>query len=634
VGAVAIAAPVAIVSLCTIVAHERLTNSQLATNNRELALAVQTAIRSSARAEERENMALKAIDNYRKVVETNPDLLTRADLKPLRQRLLDAPLDFYRQFKQALVREKSDSSPSTSLDDKLMRANFSLAWLNAESGTPADALKSYQEAAEILEPVVARTNDRFHRRDLAMVLNNLGNIQVDLGRFDEARATHGKALALRQSLVDEQPGSAGSLVDLSYSEHNLGWLESKLSRPEPALAHYQRAVKLREQVVKQEPARVELRAELASTLGNLGWLVASTGRKQEARDVYRRGVSLLDQCVADQPNVVSYRVGLSQILSSLGELLEGNEARAAYDRARTLGEAIVTEVPTVHRYRSQLAMVLMLAGNLERNLKDYDKAVALQRRALELGEVLARENPEMVSYQLALANALSHLGLTLVDADRPAEGLACHERAQGVYESILRQNPADIAISSLLAGVQNNAALALAKLGRHEQAVRVLREAIERELTCLKRDPKTAQYRTWLSNHYMNLGKSLRALGRKDEAMAVSRARFEMLKQSPPEQRDEGIHYHVACEMAQMVPLVDRGRPESSLTAAERAERQAFADRAVEEFRLALADGYSDIPLFARDEDLDPIRDRADFQRLLVSAMDKVFPADPFGRAR
>jgi hypothetical protein len=160
--------------------------------------------------------------------------------------------------------------------------------------------------------------------------------------------------------------------------------------------------------------------------------------------------------------------------------------------------------------------------------------------------------------------------------------------------------------------------------------VRVLHEAIARERICLERDPKTAQYRQWMSNHYMNLGKSLRALGRKEDALAVSRTRFELLEQSPPEQRDVGIHYHVACEMAQLVPLIGRGKPETGLTPAERAERLQFADRAVEEFRLALADGFTDIPLFVRDEDLDPIRSRDDFRRLLYGQMDRVMPADPF----
>ena len=312
-GGLGIAVPVAIVSLSMIVAHERLTNVQLSANNRELAVATQDAMLSRTRAEERENLALNAIDNYRSVVESNPDLLTRADLKPLRQRLLDAPLGFYRQLRDALVREKSEGSPPSGLDDKLFSANFSLAWLSAESGTPVDALKSYREAIDILEPIVARDKYRVHRSNLAMVYNNLGNLQVDLGQFDQARATHEKALALRQRLVDEQPGYAVSLLDLSYSEHNLGWLDSKVGRPESALAHYRRAAELRENVLKLDPTRVEVRSALATTLHNMGWVIASTGRKNEARDVYRRGVSLLEQCVAERPNDVSFRSNLARL---------------------------------------------------------------------------------------------------------------------------------------------------------------------------------------------------------------------------------------------------------------------------------------------------------------------------------
>jgi len=77
--------------------------------------------------------------------------------------------------------------------------------------------------------------------------------------------------------------------------------------------------------------------------------------------------------------------------------------------------------------------------------------------------------------------------------------------------------------------------------------------------------------------------------------------------------------------MAQLVPLVGRGKPEAELTTAERALRQAYADRAVEEFRLALADGFSDLRLILRDEALDPIRSRDDFRvhvlRRLATAM-------------
>jgi tetratricopeptide (TPR) repeat protein len=644
VGAVMIAAPVAIVSLSTIVAHERLTNSQLAANNRELALASQAANRSRRRAEQRENMALQAIDNYRKVVETNPDLLTRADLKPLRQRLLDAPLGFYRSFRDALVREKNEPSPSLALDSKLMHANFELAWLNAESGSPADALKSYQEAVDILEPEVASSasGDVSKRTELAIVFNNLGNLQVDLGRFDDARKIHAKALALREGVVRERPDDAGSLFDLSYSEHNLGWLETKCSNPDAAMTHFRRAVALREKVLSMGPANGARRAELATTLNNLGWVIASTGRKDEGRDIYRRGVALLEQSISEQPNVVSFRANLVDILCALGESLANElnfragfaEASASFARAQSLGEAIVSEVPTVPRYRSRLAMTLMQYGSLERNAKHFDRAIALHQKAVVLGEALARDHSDTLQHQLDLAGSLTHLGLTLVEADRAADALPLHERAAGIYEAISRKNSADIGTASLFAGAINNKAMALIALGRHGEAIEALRAAITHERECMERDPKTAQYRQWLSNHYLNLSRSLRALGRKEEALAVSRTRFELLRQAPPDQRDIAIHYHVACDMAQMLTVVGRGKRGSELTSAERAERESFAKTSVEEFRLTLADGFIDVPLFVTDKDLDPIRGRADFQSLLASAMDKTFPAQPYAPSR
>jgi serine/threonine protein kinase len=602
--------------------------AELAANNRELDAANHAAIRSRNRAEEREDMALKAIDNYRRMVESNPDLSTRPDLKPLRQRLLAAPLDFYRQFKEALLREKSEAAPSSGLDLKLMLANFSLAYFTAESGTPLDALRSYQEAADLLEPLVARTHDHSQRRDLAIVYNNLGNVQVEIGRFEEALKAHEKALGLRRGLADEFPGEEKWLAHLSYSEHNLGWVESKLGQTESALAHYRRAAELREKFLALSPTEPYRRSELASTLCNLGWLLGSTGRKQEARDVLRRGVALLEKCVTEQPNVVSHRAKLAEILRALGELLEGNDARAAFAKARALGEEVVVEVPAVPRFRSELAFTLMLAGSLARNSKLYGEALPLHEKAVRLGEALARDHPEMVEFQRVLANSLTHHGLTLTEAGRPAEAVPLHERAKGVYEAISRKNPSDIAATSSVAGTLNNLGMALAKLGRHEEAIRAFREAIPLQLTCLDRDPRTAQYRSWLSNHYQNLGKSLRARGRKDEALAVSQTRFDMLKQAPPEQRDEAIHYHVACEMAQTVPLVGRGKSDAGLTAAERAERKKYADRAVEEFRLALADGFVDLPLFLADEDLDPIRSRDDFKQL-IAELQKKSPAKP-----
>ena len=481
VGAVAIAAPVAIVSLSTIVAHERLTQ-QTARREQPRAGGGQPGRDSSRkRAEEREDMALKAIDNYRKVVEVEP-----GPLDPVRPQAAPAAT----AGRTTGLLSPVQGGPGSRNERAVAahgarrqvdaRPNFALAWLNAESGTPVDALKSYQEAVDILEPVVDRTNDRFHRRDLAMVYNNLGNLQVDIGRFDEARTTHEKALALRQGLARERPDDMATLCDLSYSEHNLGWLDSKVGRPESALAHYREPSRCgRRSSSDSEAGRPPGRA--GGSLSNMGWVIASTGRKNEARDVYRRGVDELEKCVAEQPNVVCFRSNLAQTLCGLGEQLEGNDAGR-------LRQGPVARRGDRRRGANRPPLPIRSGHDPDACRKPRPQLQGLRRgrRFAAAGRrpwrgIRADDLPEMVPYQLALANSLSHLGLTLVDADRPAEGLALHERAKGVYEALLRKNPADIGVASMLAGALNNAAIALTKLGRHEEAVRVLHEAIARD---------------------------------------------------------------------------------------------------------------------------------------------------------
>jgi hypothetical protein len=59
----------------------------------------------------------------------------------------------------------------------------------------------------------------------------------------------------------------------------------------------------------------------------------------------------------------------------------------------------------------------------------------------------------------------------------------------------------------------------------------------------------------------------------------------------------------------------------------DRAECNAYADRAMATLRRAVAAGFAEVAMLRRDIDLDPLRLRRDFQELLL---DLSFPADPF----
>jgi hypothetical protein len=66
--------------------------------------------------------------------------------------------------------------------------------------------------------------------------------------------------------------------------------------------------------------------------------------------------------------------------------------------------------------------------------------------------------------------------------------------------------------------------------------------------------------------------------------------------------------------------------PRSGLSAAE---GMGEAQRAMAALRRAVAAGYPNLAAIHTDPDLSPLRERADFQVLL---MDLAFPAVPFGR--
>jgi hypothetical protein len=107
-------------------------------------------------------------------------------------------------------------------------------------------------------------------------------------------------------------------------------------------------------------------------------------------------------------------------------------------------------------------------------------------------------------------------------------------------------------------------------------------------------------------------------LGRTDEARQSLQQAREHLDRLP--RLDSNDRLTLVMILAQGIPLAE----ESGTN-----EGRRLGDQAIEQLRTAIRDGYANVHALRNDPALDPLRDRPDFQALLL---DLAFPVDPFAR--
>ena len=74
--------------------------------------------------------------------------------------------------------------------------------------------------------------------------------------------------------------------------------------------------------------------------------------------------------------------------------------------------------------------------------------------------------------------------------------------------------------------------------------------------------------------------------------------------------------YYAACSLSQCVPIVAK---HDTLDAQRRQEAaQFYGDAAMKFLRDAVGKGYKDVPHMKKDTDLEPVRQREDFQKLVA----------------
>jgi len=217
--------------------------------------------------------------------------------------------------------------------------------------------------------------------------------------------------------------------------------------------------------------------------------------------------------------------------------------------------------------------------------------VAEYRAALAVQEKLAADFPAMPDYAITLGGIYCNVGALACARGEPAAALDWYAKAIAALEPVYRAKPRLVTTRRFLRNSHFDRARALGRLGRFADALPNWDRALELDDGSARTDLRLSR------------ADCLARLGRAADAAAAAAE----LAAAPD--ADAGTLYDCACVFA--------------LAAA--ANNPAAADQAgrvVELLRQAIAKGYRDGPHILNDEDLAPLRDRADYAELLWDLAD------------
>ena len=484
--------------------------------------------------------------------------------------------------------------------DNLARIHTSLGLLLKDLAKRPEAEEHFRNAVAIDE----KLTDEFpavpeYRNGLARSHNYLGLLLKDSGKWPEAEEQHRKALAIQEKLVAAFPAARDYREGLGAAHNNLGILLRDLGKVSDAAQQHRQALAIRSKLAAEFPAVPAYRRDLGFSHNNLGIRLFDLRKWPEAEEQHRKALAIQETLVAEFPAAPMYRQNLVSSHNNLAILLAAMqkrpEAEEQHRKALAIDEKLVADFPAVPEYRSSLAASHNNLGMLLRALGKRPEAEEQYRKALAIKEAVAADFPAVSQYRVDLGGGYCNFGALVRDGGQPGVSLEWFENAIRTLSAVYKQDRH--LARQFLRNSHSNRAIAYDRLRKFTEAIKDWDRAVE--LSPMAEQPEL---------------RAARATSRLQSGQ-VAEAVAEVAELTKNASGDAGQWYNFACFYA---IACDKTAD----------KKQEYADRAMKLLRKAVTTGWNDAAHMAKDTDLDPLRGREDFKKL-IDGLAKKSPAEP-----
>jgi serine/threonine protein kinase/tetratricopeptide (TPR) repeat protein len=424
-----------------------------------------------------------------------------------------------------------------------------------------------QSAGEFYERFVREQFDAPEvRYDLGLAHFRLAEIDRELGNYPAAEESAAEAVTLLSALANAHPKVPEYQRHLAAVHLTLGLVFSDSGRSEKAEAAYQRAIAIQEKQVAAHPESSLNRYALAKTLNSSGFTFGRANRADPSALRLRQALDVLDKAAEDDEPGFERQSLLAQIHMNLGQLslFKGryDEGKTALEQAARLYKELVRSRPDAGPEDwESLARCQTQLGRAYNDVSKFEKAEEVQQEGLQIFEKLASEHPDVQAFAYDLGRCYQELAHTAKVGGRPGDTRARYDKAIEILEGASRRGykkAGEVAITARI-----GRAVTFAIDGNHPRAAA--------------------------------------------EADALARG-----------QNLAPVHVYDIAGLYSMTSAAAERDPK--LSPADRARLKArYADRAMDYLRDAVSRGSGNPGVLKIDSDLDPVRSRDDFRKLLAN---------------
>jgi len=444
-----------------------------------------------------------------------------------------------------------------------------------------------------------------------------------------------RALRYYQGFARDREKDPTVRAELAAANYKVAWITEILGSKDQAVESYRHAIGIYDQLAAEYPTQVRYQIDRAMVFNELGNLLRNMGNPSEALDAHNQALAIRQVLAAAHPTEGRYQNELAKSHNNIGNIL--------FDTARLEESLIELEKSRVINERWAQAPPANLA-----------------QFPTDLGRHFNK--PQGIKLDLALNNR--QIGGVLYRLGRNQEALRAYERARSTFEALVRENPDDLDFPSHLADILMRIAFVHGLRGRTDEATEICFRALDIMEPLAGKNPDVRNSQRQLAMVHRDLGRQMRRqkqFPKAREHLEKARANLEKLAQIDPSDeglamslayvfrefgwidREEGLAapalrlfekardiddrysrtsvgacYDLACDWAVCIPLIGWGKTAATLTPDERAERQRLGNEAIKALRRAIDGGWRNFAHMTKDEDLDPLRDRDDFKKLLA----------------